>query len=203
MQNIGENAQESNYSTDILKWKMFRIYKLFPAYSVPEKWAEYLKVSNTFLAQIRLHFLRYLFFLNVSPASEMHVHDTTHMQHGIVHRVHAVHVIFIVCIALRTSHCSCCVCHVRHVMLCACILPAGETLRKNMCPSVREQSSLVGDIEFISVLFFILLSSRSLSSSTPYFQLVPLVSRFYQWCDQLSLYPVFTVFVPPPFFVSN
>ena len=36
MQNIGEKSQEDlDYSTDILKW--FRIYKLFPAYSVPEK----------------------------------------------------------------------------------------------------------------------------------------------------------------------
>ena len=38
MQNIGGKSQEYlNYSIDILKWKMFRIYKLFPAYSVPEK----------------------------------------------------------------------------------------------------------------------------------------------------------------------
>ena len=38
MQNIGGKSQEYlNYSIDILKWKMIRIYKLFPAYSVPEK----------------------------------------------------------------------------------------------------------------------------------------------------------------------
>ena len=38
MQNIGGKSQEYlNYSTDILKWKIFRIYKLFLAYSVPEK----------------------------------------------------------------------------------------------------------------------------------------------------------------------
>ena len=63
MQNIGGKSQEYlNYSTDILKWKMFKIYKLFPVYSVPEKWSEYLKFSNTFLAQNRLHFLGCLFF---------------------------------------------------------------------------------------------------------------------------------------------
>ena len=63
MQNIGGKSQEYlNYSTDIPKWKMFRIYKLFPAYSVPEKWLEYLKISNTFLAQNRFN-LEHLLFL--------------------------------------------------------------------------------------------------------------------------------------------
>ena len=38
IQNIGGKSQAYlNYSTDILKWKMIRIYKLFPAYSVSEK----------------------------------------------------------------------------------------------------------------------------------------------------------------------
>ena len=63
MQNIEGKSQEYfNYSTDILKWKMFRIYKLFPAYSVSEKWSEYSKISNTFLAQNRLYFLGCIFF---------------------------------------------------------------------------------------------------------------------------------------------
>ena len=63
MQNIGGKSQEYlNYSIDILKWKMFRIYKLFPAHSVPEKWSEYLKICNTFLAQNRLHLPGHLFF---------------------------------------------------------------------------------------------------------------------------------------------
>ena len=47
-------------------------------------------------------------------------------------------------------------------------------------PIVREQSSLVGDIESISIPFVILLSSWSLSTSILYFQPVPLVSYFYQ-----------------------
>ena len=51
---------------------MIRIYKLFPAYSVPEKWSEYLKNFNTFLAQNRFHFLGCLFFLSISPAGETH-----------------------------------------------------------------------------------------------------------------------------------
>ena len=42
MQNIGGEFQYLNYSTDILKWKMFRIYE-FLAYSVPEKYSECLK----------------------------------------------------------------------------------------------------------------------------------------------------------------
>ena len=73
MQNIEGKSQEYlNYSIDILKWKMFRIYKLFPAYSVPEKWSECLKISNSFLAQNRLHFLGCLFSLTVSPTGKMH-----------------------------------------------------------------------------------------------------------------------------------
>ena len=56
MQNIREKSQEYlNFSTDILKWK---IYKPFPAYSVPEKKSEYLIISSTFLAQNRFRIFK-------------------------------------------------------------------------------------------------------------------------------------------------
>ena len=98
MQNIGGKSQEYlNYSIDILKWKMIRKYKLFPAYSVPEKWSEYLNFYNfwprigyifwgTYFSGV-LKFLGYLnfwgaYFSWLSPCTRMmqdarNAHDVT------------------------------------------------------------------------------------------------------------------------------
>ena len=97
-----------------------QIYKLFPAYSVPEKWSEYLKISNTFLAQNRFHFPGCLFFLGtnfpwVSPPLARCMHhvrchapdvawcDTMQCMDGIPLHVCAWHPIACVCMA---SHCA-------------------------------------------------------------------------------------------------
>ena len=140
---------ELNYSIDILKWKMFRIYKLFPAYSLPEKWSEYSKISITFLAQNRLHFPGCLFFLTVSQ----HMHNVmlaTMMWCNVTPATQAsyrVHCRRHVCI---TSCASCCVrhaYHIIHITSCApCVshrqgrwsgkISASESLapQKNKCP---------------------------------------------------------------------
>ena len=142
----GKIQEYLNYSTDILQWKMFRIYKLFPAYSVSEKWSEYLKISNTFLAQNRLHFPGHLFFWGAKISGVLtfpeclphrrdartwcdmpNVNNAMHTMHMMwcthTHTHHMQHGIVhcIVCIMSCTSCASDCACRVHHVMCAMCV----------------------------------------------------------------------------------
>ena len=93
------------------KMEMFRIYKLFPAYSVPEKWSEYLKISNTSLAQNRLHFLRRLFFWGAKIVGASPRMRTTWHEQRDIRNTHDV---------MPTSPASYRACHITGITLCTC-----------------------------------------------------------------------------------
>ena len=138
MQNIGGKSQEClNYCTDILKWKMLRIYKLFLAYSVPEKWSEYF--PTLFWPRIGYIFWGakisgVLIFPGCLPCwQDTHVHDmvhvtwtmwhtrcewcdvmhdaTLHALHVCTSRLHHVHhIVHVTCIMLFITLCTCASC---------------------------------------------------------------------------------------------